>query len=138
MRVLLDTDVLLDVATAREPFGPESKAVLQWCHSSHRSAVLAWHTIANLYYLLRADTGDRKARAFISGLLDFSEIASTGRDTVRHALALRMSDFEDALQVAAALTADVQFIVTRNIEDYGGSPLPAITPHDFIRRFLTT
>lgn len=136
MRVLLDTDVLLDVATARDPFGPESKAVLAWCHTSHRSAVLAWHTIANLYYLLRASAGDRKARTFITALLDFAEVAATGSDSVQRALTLRMGGFEDALQVAAAIAADVQFIVTRNTADYRGSPLPVITPHDFVKRFV--
>jgi predicted nucleic acid-binding protein len=134
---LLDTDVLLDVATAREPFGPESKALLEWCYSSPRAGILAWHTIANLYYLLRAATNDRDARSFISGLLHFTEIASTAKDSVRRALSLNMSDFEDALQVSAGIAADVQFIVTRNTADYRGSPLPAITPHEFLRRFVS-
>ncbi|HMJ06945.1 MAG TPA: PIN domain-containing protein [Chthoniobacterales bacterium] len=138
MRLLLDTDVLLDVAMAREPFGPDSRSVLHWCHDSPHSAVLAWHTVANLYYLIAGARNDGVARQFISGLLDFSEIASTGKAAVRHALTLRMRDFEDALQVAAALSADVQFIVTRNLSDYRGSPLPAITPREFIKRFLKT
>lgn len=131
--MLLETDVLLDVATARQPHGPDSEA--QWCQDSARSAVLAWNTIA-LYYLLR-DTNDRHARTFISNLLHFSDIAPAGKGAVQQALSLGMSDFEDALHFAAAAAADVQFIVTRNVGDYRNSPLPVITAHDFVRRFLT-
>ncbi|MGI8436719.1 MAG: type II toxin-antitoxin system VapC family toxin [Chthoniobacterales bacterium] len=138
MKILLDTDVLLDVANGRERFGPESRTVLRWCQSSHHSTVLAWHTLSNLYYLLRPTKGDKEARTFITGLLVFSEVAATSRESARQALALAMHDFEDALQVAAATVADAQFIVTRNVRDYRGSPVPAITPHDFIRRFLST
>lgn len=45
-----------------------------------------------------------------------------------------MSDFEDALQVAAALAANADFIVTRNLQDFRRSPLPALTPPQFLQK----
>lgn len=136
MKLLLDTDVLLDVALGRERFGPDSKAVLDWCHAAPRSAFLAWHTIANTYYLLRPTTGDRVAREFISQLLLFVDVVRGGGEAVRRALALRMRDFEDALQVAAAMSEDAQYIITRNTADYRGSVVPVLTPRDFLARFV--
>ena len=135
MKYLFDADVLLDVALDREPFADESSAALDWCQKAPRSAVLAWHSVSNVYYVLRAARNDAHARTFLSDLLRFAVVASGGADAVSRALFLPMNDFEDALQVAAALSVDAELIVTRNVRDYRGSPLPAVTPHDFLARF---
>ncbi len=95
---------------------------------------VAWHTVSNVYYVLRAARGDAKTRAFISDMLRFSAVASGGTEAVNHALSFSMDDFEDALQGAAAIASDAQFIITRNVCDYRRSPLPAMTPHNFLLR----
>jgi predicted nucleic acid-binding protein len=138
VRVLVDANVLLDVALDRGEFVTESKQVVAWCQETTGSAVMAWHTVSNVYYVLRGARNDRFARRFISDMLRFGDIAGGDGEAIRRALALAMSDFEDALQVAAAMSAHAQWIVTRNATDYRGSPLPAITPRDFIRRFIST
>jgi predicted nucleic acid-binding protein len=135
LKVLLDTDVLLDVALARPNYGPESRAVVEWCYHLPQTAVVAWHTISNLFYLLRAARSDSVARAFIHELMDFVDVAAGGRLEVRQALQLPLADFEDALQVAAALSAGSDFIITRNVRHYRRSPLPAVTPRAFLHKF---
>ncbi len=137
MKLLLDANVLLDVALDRAEFVTESKRVLIWCQDEVGSAVIAWHSISNVYYVLRGARDDQAARHFISEALRFAEVAGGDADGVRRALELSMRDFEDALQVAAAMSAKVEWVVTRNPSHYRGSPLPAITPSDFIRRFLS-
>lgn len=135
MKVLLDTDVLMDVALGRKVFGPDSRALLEWCQHEPHTTVLAWHTISNLFYLLSAARSAGFARVFLGGLLKFAIVASGDTGSVRHALNMRMADFEDALQVAAAISANASFIVTRNVADYRGSPIPALTPVAFLKRF---
>jgi hypothetical protein len=134
LKVLLDTDVLMDVALGRADFGPTSRSLVEWCQHRPGTAMVAWHTISNLYYLLRAALGDSFARSFLSDLLDFAGVASGGTEGVRHALNMRMNDFEDALQVAAAIASAADFILTRNIADYRGSVVPVLTPADFLVR----
>ena len=68
------------------------------------------------------------ARQFIADLLEFVEVVRTGTADVRYALDLPMSDFEDALQAAAARACGARAIVTRNVRDFARSPIPAITP----------
>jgi hypothetical protein len=128
VKVLLDADVLLDTAIHREPFASDSDRVLRWCQQTPHSAIVAWHSLSNLYYLLRRAQDDGRARGFIADLIRFAAVASGGTQAVRHALSLPVSDFEDALQVVAAIAADVDFIVTRNTRDFARSPLRAITP----------
>ncbi len=134
----MDANVLLDVALDRREFVTESNQVLAWCQETAGSAMLAWHTVSNIYYVLRGARNDSFARRFISDMLRFADITGGDAEAVRRALALAMSDFEDALQVAVAISAHAQWIVTRNATDYRGSLLPAITPRDFNRRFIST
>jgi predicted nucleic acid-binding protein len=112
MKVLLDTDVLMDVATGRHPHVIASARVIDWCEDNPGSSFVAWHTVANLYYLLRRQIKDAAARQFIHEMLDYAEVVATGSANVKHALALHLSDFEDALQAAAAVQAGADVIVT--------------------------
>ena len=128
MRVLIDTEVLLDVALKREPFVRDSRQVLDWAESEPRQAAVAWHSLSNIFYL----TGP-SAREFIQDLVRFVEVAPTCTKEVQQALAFPMSDFEEALQASAALAFDAFFVVTRNAKDYKGSPVPAISPARFIK-----
>lgn len=127
----------MDVALGRAEFGPDSRALLEWCQHTPQATAVAWHTISNLFYLLSAARSASFARNFLSGLLNFATVASGGTESVRHALTMRMADFEDALQVAAAISSNADFIVTRNVVDYRGSPIPVLTPADFRKRFAT-
>jgi predicted nucleic acid-binding protein len=136
VKVLLDADVLLDIALNREPFFKESSAVVEWCQEAPQTALIAWHSVSNLYYLLRAARTDAKARNFVSDMLRFANVASGGTEAVRRALTMPMNDFEDALQVAAAISEETQFIITRNVSHYRGSLVPVLTPNEFLRRFV--
>jgi predicted nucleic acid-binding protein len=127
VRVLLDTDVLLDVALRRARFLASSAAVLQWAESEPGQAAVAWHSLSNISYLLRPD-----ARSFIRDLLEFVEVSTTGTDAARQALEFPMNDFEDALQAAAALAFGASYIVTRNARHYRRSPVPVISPVEFM------
>lgn len=125
MRVLLDTDVLLDVALAREPHVDPSAAVLEWAQAGGEAAV-AWHSLTNCSYLLKG------GRAFLNNLLKLVDVATVGSDDARLALGLPMSDVEDAFQAAAAVAWKADWIVTRNLPDYLKSPVPDISPTDFL------
>jgi len=124
MRILLDTDVLLDVALAREPHVESSVAVFNWVQEGGEAAV-AWHSLTNCSYLLKG------GRPFLTRLLKLVDVATVGAADARLALSLPMADLEDAFQSAAALAWKADFIITRNIADYRHSPVPAVAPADF-------
>ncbi len=128
MRILVDTDVLLDVALDREPHATEAARVLQLVQDGVVEGVVAWHTISNLYYLLSAGSKRKTALEFIGDLARLVEIAPADSEVLQVALSLRMKDFEDAMQAACAMAAGVDVIVTRNTRDFRNSPVRAITP----------
>ena len=129
--ILIDSDVLLDVVLRREPHIGPSLTFLTQTREADELASVAWHSIANVYYV--ADRHHVDARDFLLRLLDWVDIAPTDADSVRYAAALPMADFEDALQVAAARACDARHIVTRNLADFAGSPIPAISPREALR-----
>lgn len=67
-------------------------------------------------------------------LLSSMGVASLDGEVLQRALALPIADFEDACQVAAADRAGVEAIVTRNVSDFQGSPVPLLTPVQLVAR----
>lgn len=134
MRVLLDTDVIIDVAIDRQPFSVASGEILSMVENGFIEAYLAWHSIANFYYLVSSGKNESKARKFIKEILEFVDIAKTGKREAMFALQLQMKDFEDALQVSAANACLAEWIISRNLKHYRNSPVPAISPTEFIKK----
>lgn len=131
--MLIDTDVLLDVALGREPHVEASAALLRELERRPRQAFVAWHTLANLTYLLRGGGGARP-KEFLRDLTTIVAIAPGDGPAFRRASTLRMKDFEDAMQVGAALEAGCDVVVTRNVRDYRSAPIEAITPSQALER----
>lgn len=128
MILLLDTDVLIDVALERRPHVEDSAALLDALEQRQASGFLAWHTVANFDYLVAPERGRASAKGFLVELTRFVQVAPTTTESVRYAAKLPMRDFEDALQVAAAVACGATTIATRNIRDFARSPVRAATP----------
>ena len=126
--ILLDTDVLLDIALDRRPHSDPASELMDRIEHGAESAYIAWHSISNLYHIVAPARGGVRARDFIVELTRFVAVATTGTEAVRYAAELPMTDFEDAMQVAAARACGARHIVTRNVRDYDRSPIRAVNP----------
>ena len=129
--MLLDTDVLIDIALDRRPHSGPASELLDRIEGGLEVAYIAWHTVSNFYYLVAPSRGGANARDFIVELTRFVRVA-TDTEALHYAASLPMADFEDAMQVAAARSCGARCIVTRNIKDFARSPIPAITPQEAI------
>ena len=128
--ILVDTDVLIDVALDRPPFSDAASELLDRLQTGPKRAFVAWHTLSNFYYMVAPARGGSNARAFITDLIRFVAVADCGTRAMSLATRLEMTDFEDAMQVAAARACGARFVVTRNARDFRRSPIPAITPQE--------
>jgi predicted nucleic acid-binding protein len=131
MRLLLDINIILDVVFDR-PGASASSALIATCGPQNQ-AWLAWHSVATLSYLIERERDPATARAVVTDLLTWAQVATTGHADALLALQLPMADFEDALQVAAAQTCGASYIITRNVRDFVKSPIAAMTPDSFLR-----
>ena len=123
MKLLIDTDILLDIALGRDPHAGPASAILEWAARHPGRCAVAWHSIANFHDLVKGDS-----RGFLRELLEFVVIPQTGTHEMLRALDLGFSDLEDAMQVSAALLHEAQIIVTRNGKHYRKSPIRALGP----------
>lgn len=135
MRVLIDTNVLLDVLMGRQPYYDISDKILKMCADKKIEGYIAAHSIPNMYYVLRKNMPEDSRRKV---LLDICQILKIeGIDSVKIRSALQNGDFtdmEDCLQEECAMSVAADYIVTRNIRDYVTSEIPAIMPDEFLAK----
>lgn len=128
--LLLDTNVILDVILAREPWIDDAAALLD---AAARGAVLglvAGHTITTVYYLVERARDRRTAITAVNDLLQVVAVVPLASADFHRVLSLGLRDFEDAVQAAACLRAGAHFLVTRNHRAFRGAPVAVRSPSE--------
>ena len=132
MRVLLDTNVVLDVLLQREPHVEHSAAVLGVVESGLVTGLVGATTITTLHYLVAKALGARRARKHVETILSLCEVAPVTADVLREALALRFEDYEDAVLHESARRARARGVVTRDAAGFKNAELPVYSPEEFL------
>ena len=132
MRVLVDTNVVLDVLLDRSPFANSAAQIFDQVEQGAITGLLCATTITTLAYLAGKTAGRPGAVTQIRQLLTLFEVAPVTRAVLDGALASKMTDFEDAVQAESALQAGAEAIITRNLRDFALSPVRAHTPMQWL------
>ena len=132
MRVLLDSNVVIDFFEGREPFFKEAVLVIEQVEQGVLTGLLCATTLTTIAYLAGKTLGKKQAVEQVRQLLTIFEVAPVNRATLDAALAGKMPDFEDAVLAEAAQQAGAQAIVTRNLKDFAHSPVRAYTPKQWL------
>ena len=130
--ILIDTNVLVDVALDRIPHSAVATQLLSRIDQGEERGAVAWHTMATVYYLVSKGRGKDAARSFVLRISRFLSVAPTDDASFRYAMNLPLPDFEDAMQVAAARACGARLIVTRDGNDFRGSPIRAVDPETML------
>lgn len=137
MRVLFDTNVLLDALLAREPFVADAAFLLETVESGQVEGFMSATTVTDVHYLVRRQTKSAEvAIAAVTQLLGLMEICAVDRGVLEQAIALGLTDFEDAVQVASAIKLGLKAIVTRDLDGFTGSPIRVLSPKDMRNRLM--
>lgn len=131
-RVLLDTDVVLDVLLDRQPFVEVAARLWRAHEAGHIECSVAAITPLNVAYVIRRLRDRATAATAVDGLLATFPVCAVDGAVLLRARALPMHDIEDATQVAAAEAAGLEAIITRNSLDFDRAPLPVLLPADFL------
>lgn len=132
MKVLIDINVVLDVVLAREPWAADSALLLDAAERGKITAYVAGHTITTAYYIVARNSSPRKAATAVTDLLRILKVVPVEAADFAQALVLGMTDFEDAVQAAAAAKVGADFVATRNERDYKRSPIKARSPAELL------
>jgi predicted nucleic acid-binding protein len=134
-KVFLDSDIVLDIATGREPFYIDSTAVLSLIENGYALGVMSSNSITNIYYILRKLGTGEKTKKFINTILSYVSVISVEHEDIQKALESKFKDFEDGVQHFCAKRNRCDYIISRNIKDYAFSEVEVIEPKEFILMF---
>jgi len=136
LRVLFDTNVVLDGLLERVPFAENAALLIDAVVRHDLTGILCATTLTTIDYIISRERTAAVARNTIGQLLDVYEIAPVGRNVLESASASAFLNFEDAVLHAAAQTVSANVIVTRNTSDFSATTIPVYTPKE-LRTMLT-
>jgi predicted nucleic acid-binding protein len=122
-RILFDTNIVLDVLLDRQPHVEASASVWAAVEAGGAAGMLAAHAVTTVHYLVRRETSEVRTRRILSAVLRIFGVAPVNSTVLQEALELSFPDFEDAVTAAAARSAGCEFIVTRDLKGFRGSPV---------------
>lgn len=134
MRVLLDTDVVLDLVLAREPFDHAARALFKLHEQGGIDAYIAAITPVNVFYISRKLKGVDAARRAVKLLLASLTGCPLHKSIPDEADKLPVTDYEDAVQHVSAIASRLEVIVTRDLSDYKNAALPVLSPREFLAK----
>ena len=134
IRVLLDTNVVLDFLLDRAPFADAAAALWQANDDGQIEAYISVVTPVNVFYIARKLKGAATARQLVESLLSACRVCAPDRSALLSALALPVKDYEDAVQVVSAQAEMLDALITRDPDDYEGVQLPVFSPADFLEQ----
>lgn len=131
-RVLVDTDVVLDVLLERPAFIADAARVFDAVDRGHVGGCVAGHAVTTAYYVCRNGRGDEAAREGVGLLLDTFDVAPVGRAELAASLASPFTDYEDGVAHEAAVASGCDAVVTRNVRDFAEADIPVYTPAELL------
>lgn len=134
MNILLDTNVILDVLLVREPWVHEAKQIWRACEQRRIAGYVVASSVTDIFYIAKRIVGFQKALQAVELCLETFSIGLIDRIVLESALTLEGNDFEDNVQLAAAIHLGLDMIVTRNPTDFSPIYLPILTPMQFLKQ----
>lgn len=130
MRILIDTNVVLDFLQDREPFSENAARLFERIDSGEIEGFITATTITNIYYIIRRTAGRGFAQDAVTQVLSDLRICAVNLEVLEQALALNFEDFEDAIQYVCAVGHRVAAIVTRDASGFVNAEIPVVRPED--------
>jgi predicted nucleic acid-binding protein len=135
VKVLLDTNVIIDFALERQPWFADSEQIIYFAEQKQILGYISASTVSDIYYIIRKSKGKGKELAleFLVNLSIFCQIAAVDSSVISMALNVNFKDFEDAIQYSAAVINSLDVIVTRNPRDFPVKVPIILTPSQLVQ-----
>ena len=137
MKVLFDTNVVLDVLLDRAPFSGPASLLMSVVEKGEISGSICATTVTTIHYLASRVLGEKKARNHIKEIAALFEIAAVNRPVIQSAMDSEFGDFEDAVICYAASHVGAEVIVTRDAKGFEKSVLPVYSPSELFKILQT-
>ena len=135
MKVLIDTNIILDLALIRQPFYDLADRIFVLVEQKKIKGYICASTFTDLFYILRKPRGKEWTLDFLGKLANLCQITPVNSAIVNEALAKHHKDFEDDIQYYSAVIGKLDAIVTRNPDDFPLDSLRILTPEILLQEF---
>jgi predicted nucleic acid-binding protein len=136
MRVLVDTNVLVDVVVERQPFYMDSVAIWTLAEQGQVTGLVSAISFTNIYYIVRRLEDVKKARRALHLVRDTFQVAECDQQAINQAIDVKVKDFEDAVQYVSAVRASADCLVSRNPRHFPtAKECPVLTPAEFLATY---
>ena len=132
MRLFLDTNVIIDVLAAREPFVADSQAIFTLCETGKVECFVSTLSFCTISYVLRKFVSQGTMRDKLQALRNILRPVELSVSNLDKAIASSIPDFEDAIQFYTAISCEADYIITRNVKHFPQDHIPILTPTDFL------
>ena len=132
MKLFLDTNVVIDVIAAREPFVADSTAVFNLCETGKVEGIISALTLCTISYILRKYVTPGTMRTKLQQFRNVLTPVDLSVSLLDKALASSISDFEDAVQFYTAVYSEADYIITRNAKHFPSNHIPVLSPTDYL------
>ncbi|GBF79272.1 type II toxin-antitoxin system VapC family toxin [Aphanothece sacrum] len=136
MNVLIDTNVIIDIALERQPHFVDSDRVLSLAEQNQIKGYISASTFGDLYYIINRNKGRIVTLDFISKVCQCCQVATVDAMVIDMALNANFNDFEDGIQYSCAMVNQIEIIVTRNPQDFPVTTSLILTPSQLIEQYL--
>jgi len=135
MKLLIDTNVILDACLSRAPWNVNAEKIILACAEEKAIGCVTASSVTDIYYILSKElrSADQAKQAVLKIITLLDVLDVTGTDCGR-AFDLPMQDYEDALLAYCAKRHRADLIVTRNPKHFEGSPVKIISPEDILKK----
>jgi predicted nucleic acid-binding protein len=132
MKLLLDTNVLLDVLAARRPFYDAAARIWSLAEHEEVEAFVSAISFNNVYYIVRKAGGKAKADEALRTLRDLFTPVPLDARMINQSMDAPIDDFEGAVQFHSAARQKCDYLITRDPDGFPGTGVPVLAPHEFL------
>ena len=133
MRIMLDTNITIDILTNRQPFCTDSIACYKKALLHGDKIYISTVSVADVMYITKHYFSDKsKQLQIVLNFINTLKIAKVTEKDLRFGFSGVIPDFEDALQSYCAKRHHIDYIITRNVKDFKLSSVKVIDPQNFI------
>ena len=130
MKVLIDTNIILDVLCNRKDFVDDALRLFKYCETNQIVGCISALSVPNIVYIMRKELDGARIKEILTTLTSLFTVIDLRESDLIKAANSEISDYEDALQSACASRVKANYIVTRNIKDFRNSSVPAVKPSE--------
>ncbi|MBQ7151110.1 MAG: PIN domain-containing protein [Synergistaceae bacterium] len=137
MKILIDTNIFLDWLLRREPFLKSAEKVIEKCFLDEEiKGFVTPHSLSDIFYITRKKLSVRERKHFLLSVCRHFDFIMEEKELVKQVLSSdSFDDLEDGLQMLCAASNNLDYIITRDLNDFKNSPVPAIAPDKFLELF---